>query len=151
MPLELIIHLAAVGLLASHYEPVLNNISFKNVLYAMVGVSIFRLVVLFVVKVYDGFKIEGAGLTGTITLYLNNILAGGFWGASLIWLTHSIETISFDDPLIALIIAGLLVSTLAGSALQALLFAAFAIPCLTLLILYSATTQPLNNTLVWVF
>ena len=151
MPLEIIFHLTAVALLALQYQHLIQDNVFLSFLHGLVGISVCRLVVLFAVKIYDDNKIEGAGLIGTLTLYFNNILSGGFWAAAIIWLTHSMASISFDEPLFPLIIAGLLAASLAGAALQALLFAAFAIPCLSLLVLYAAYTQPLKTVFIWVF
>jgi diguanylate cyclase (GGDEF)-like protein/PAS domain S-box-containing protein len=53
--------------------------------------------------------------------------------------------------LFALIVAGVLAATLAGSALQARFFAGFAVPCLTIPLVYSVYTQSLTNTLLWLF
>ena len=151
MPLEIVTHLAAVGLLALHFQHLIHDTVFKTFLYGLVSVCVFRLMILFGIKIYDYHKIDGAGFAGTVTLYLNNIVSGGFWAASLIWLSHSMTEVSFDAPLFPLIIAGLLAATLAGSALQAKLFAAFAIPCIAFLLVYSAYTQPFKNTAVWLF
>jgi diguanylate cyclase (GGDEF)-like protein/PAS domain S-box-containing protein len=124
---------------------------FKTFVFGLVSICVCRLVILFGIKIYDNYKIDGAGLAGTVTLYLNNVVSGGFWGASLIWLSHSMVSVSFDKSLFPLIIAGLLAASLAGSALQAKLFAAFAIPCVSLLLVYSAYTQPFETTSVWLF
>ena len=151
MPLEIAAHMGAVGVLAFHYDAMLRNPLFEWFLYGLVGISGLRLVILFGVKLYDDYKIDGAGRAGTITLYFNNMVAGGCWGSGVIWLTQAIPEVSFNESLFPFIIAGVLVATLAGSALQAMLFAAFALPCLLVLLVFSAYTEPLKNTSAWVF
>jgi len=151
MPLEIIIHLAAVGLLAWHFEIHLQDPVFTWFIYGLAAVCLARMAILFAIKLYDHFRIEGAGLTGTLMLYGNNFIAGGVWGAAFIWLPANITTVSFDEPLFPLIIAGVLGATLAGAALQASLFATFALPCLTPLIVYSSYSQPLKTTSIWLF
>ncbi len=151
MPLEIVTHLAAVGLLALHFQHLIHDSIFKTFLYGLVVICVCRLAILFGIRIYDNVKVDGAGFAGTVALYLNNIVSGGFWGAALIWVSHSMVAVSFDEPLFPLIIAGLLVATFAGSALQAKLSAAFAIPCVSLLLVYSTYTQPLKNISIWLF
>ena len=117
MPLEIITHLAAVGLLANHYQHLLNNTVFLTFLYGMLGVCILRLVIILGIKFYDKLKIYGAGLAGTVVpalpgvpLVFAGLLVGAWIGdfQSVGWVTLGI--------LAALAAVAWLVDVLAGAA-----------------------------------
>lgn len=151
MPFEIIVHLAAVALLALRFDPQFGNPIFRLFAYAVGGVCALRLVMLFGVKIYDDNTIHGAGVAGILLLYSSNVLSGGVWGSSLVWLSDSLSSVSFTDPLLPFIVSVVLAASLAGSALQARFFAAFALPCLAVLLGCSGYTQSLQQISLWVF
>ena len=97
MPLEILAHLAAVGLLYLQFEPLHNNPDFQWVIYALAGLCGVRLLILLSVKLYDHYRIDGAGIGGTFMLYANNLMAGCVWSGALLWLSHFSSVVSFNE------------------------------------------------------
>ena len=151
MPLELSAHLAAVGLLALHFQHLLDHPSLKAFLYGLIAVSFVRLVMLYTIKGFDSDSTEDTGIKGSIALVAGNFLSGSLWSGSFIWLSQTMPAVSFNEPIFAFIVAGILIASLAGSALSARFFTSFALPCLSIPLIYSSYTQPLENTAIWIF
>jgi len=151
MPLEIATHLTALGLLAFYFQNFLDNPDFKFILYGLVSISIVRLVMLYSTRAFDSDPVEAAERKTRLMLYAGSLLSGCAWSGALLRLSLTTPGISFNNPIFPVTISGILLATLAGSALSARFFAAFALPCLAILLFYSAYTQTLQSTAVWAF
>ncbi|MGD8559855.1 MAG: EAL domain-containing protein [Gammaproteobacteria bacterium] len=130
MPVEILLQLAALGIFFTHYWQKLPETHLSVFLLTVACVNLYRYGIVFYLHYFTDSKAHGHGLFATINFLLANFLCGLIWGGGFVLLDMLDGGFSLSDSLAPVIIAGLVMASLAGSALWSWLFVAFAVPVL---------------------
>lgn len=126
MPVEILLQLGAGAIFFYHYWQTLPYHYVVAFLTTVATVNLYRFLTVFVLKYFGKTKAEGHGTVASTNFMLGNFLSGLSWGGGFVLLSLMVEQFSLNDPIIPVIMGGVVMASLAGSALWPWLFFAFA-------------------------
>jgi diguanylate cyclase (GGDEF)-like protein/PAS domain S-box-containing protein len=130
MPVEILLQLAALGIFFSHYWQTLPETTLASLITVVATANLYRFGVAFYLRYFSDSKASGHGLIASINFLLANFLCGLSWGGGFVLLDISSNTFSLADSVVPVLMAVVVMASLAGSALWSWLFIAFALPAL---------------------
>jgi diguanylate cyclase (GGDEF)-like protein/PAS domain S-box-containing protein len=130
MPVEILLQLGAGAIFFYHYWQSLPYHYVVAFLTIVAAINFYRFSVVFALKYFGKSKAEGHGTLASANFMLGNILSGLSWGAGFVALSYLVKHFSLNDPIVSVLMAGVVMASLAGSALWPWLFFAFAAPAL---------------------
>ncbi|WP_455376757.1 EAL domain-containing protein [Kaarinaea lacus] len=130
MPVEILLQLGAGAIFFYHYWKVLPYHYVVAFLTIVATINFYRFSVVVALKYFGKSKAEGHGALASANFMLGNILSGLSWGAGFVVLSYLVNHFSLNAPIVSVLMAGVVMASLAGSALWPWLFFAFAAPAL---------------------
>lgn len=130
MPVEILLQLGAGAIFFYHYWQTLPYHYVVVFLTTVATVNLYRFSVVFVLKYFGNTKAEGYGTVASANFLLGNILSGLSWGGGFVIISYLADQFSLNDSIIPVLMGGVVMASLAGSALWPWLFFAFAAPAL---------------------
>ncbi len=143
--------LVALGIFYNLFKTVIPETVYMPFIAAIAGTNIVRFLFLVFARLADQRDSTGSSSKTVIALFVGNFLNGTSWGAGLVWLSFTSDTISLNQPIFAFLIAGLLMVSLIGTLLHAKSFTAFAITCLVPLLSWTSLQYPVQDLVLWFF
>lgn len=151
IPLEILLQLLVAALFISRLW---DSVSHQYLSYFMgvLGiVAIIRLVLVIIVRSSSESRAAGHGFL-TKTLFLaTNVLSGTCWGTGLLVLAWIAPEFSLINPIVPVIMAGVLLAAMVGSGLGSWLFIASAAPAFLPPLVWFAYVSNLDQIAVWGF
>lgn len=130
MPVEILLQLGAGAIFFYHYWKSLPYHYVVAFLTIVAAVNFYRFSIVFALKYFGKSKADGHGTLANTNFMFANLLSGISWGAGFVVLSHLVNHFSLNDPIVSVLMAGVVMASLAGSALWPWLFFAFAAPAL---------------------
>jgi hypothetical protein len=149
MPVEILLQLAALAIFYHHYWGKLPEIHIVAFITIVAAVNLYRFVVVFYLRYFGDPKAEGHGTFASINFLLGNFLAGLTWGGGFVAFSIFSENFSLTDTAVPVLMAGVVMASLAGSALWSWLFLAFTIPALLSPLAWLLFQEAYTDTTLW--
>jgi diguanylate cyclase (GGDEF)-like protein/PAS domain S-box-containing protein len=130
MPVEILLQLAALAIFTHTYWGQLPENHIVTFITVVASINLYRFIIVFYLRYFGDSKAEGHGTFASVNFLLGNFLSGLSWGGGFVVLSIVSDNLSLSDALIPVLMAGVVMASLAGSALWSWLFLAFAIPAL---------------------
>jgi len=130
MPVEILLQLGAIAIFTYSYWDTLQENFIVAFVTAIACVNLYRFIVVTYLRYFGASKAEGHGVFASINFLLGNFLGGLSWGGGFVLLNMFSQNFSLTDSLTPVLMAGVVMASLAGSALWSWLFLAFALPAL---------------------
>ncbi|WP_455366502.1 PAS domain S-box protein, partial [Kaarinaea lacus] len=130
MPVEILLQLGALAIFFHYYWGKLPENHIVAFITSVAAVNLYRFVVVFYLRYFGDPKAEGHGTFASINFLLGNFLAGLTWGGGFVAFSIFSESFSLSDTVVPVLMAGVVMASLAGSALWSWLFLAFTLPAL---------------------
>ena len=117
MPVEILLQLGASAIFFYHYWETLPYHYVVAFLTTVATINLYRFSIVFVLRYFCNSKAEGHGTVANTNFLLGNILSGLSWGAGFVTLTYMSSDFSLNDAIVPVLITGVVMASLAGSAL----------------------------------
>jgi len=149
MPVEILLQLAALAIFAHEYWDTISREYMVAFISVIAIVSLYRFMVVSYLRYFGDPKAEGHGTFASANFILGNVLSGLSWGGGFIVLSALSDHIALSDSLIPVLMACVVMASLAGSALWSWLFLAFALTALLPPMVWSFATGDFADTTIW--
>lgn len=149
MPVEILLQLAALAIFYHHYWGKLPEIHIVAFITIVAAVNLYRFIIVFYLRYFGDPKAEGHGTFASINFLLGNFLAGLTWGGGFVAFSIFSENFSLADTAVPVLMAGVVMASLAGSALWSWLFLAFTIPALLSPLAWLLIQEAYTDTTLW--
>ena len=130
MPVEILLQLGAGAIFFYHYWKSLPYHYVVAFLTIVATINLYRFLNVFILKYFSESKAEGYSTFARTNFLLGNLLSGLSWGGGFVLISYLAEHFSLNDPIIPVLMGGVVMASLAGSALWPWLFFVFAAPAL---------------------
>ena len=130
MPVEILLQLGAGAIFFYHYWNLLPYDFVVGFLTVVAAVNLYRFTTVFVLRYFSSSNAEGHGAIANTNFILGNFFSGLTWGGGFVVLSYFTDSFSLQDSIVPVLITGVVMASLAGSALWSWLFFAFAAPAL---------------------
>jgi len=149
MPVEILLQLAALAIFYHSYWGALPEIQIVSFITLVAAVNLYRFIVVFYLRYFGDPKAEGHGTFASINFLLGNFLAGLTWGGGFVAFSILSENFSLSDTVVPVLMAGVIMASLAGSALWSWLFLALTLPALLSPLAWLIMQERYTETIVW--
>ncbi|NOZ53242.1 MAG: EAL domain-containing protein [Gammaproteobacteria bacterium] len=149
MPVEILLQLTALAIFTTHYWDILPRHVVFEFIAIVISVNLVRFCLVFTLRYFGNTKADGLGKHATISFFAGNILAGLSWGAGFVLLSMNQPQFSLSDSIVPVLMAGVVMASLAGSALWSGLFISFAIPALLTPLAFLVYQASYAETTIW--
>ena len=131
IPVDVVFHFSALAVFVFFYSDLMSRTETLICAGAISGANIARLVLVLIIKGFVDPKAEGHGKVISSLLLVSSVVTGLCWSGSLIYLDWQVPEFSFNDNLVTIMLSGLIMASLVGSALWSWLFLAFTLPTIS--------------------
>ena len=149
MPVEILLQLAALAIFTHTYWGRLPENHIVSFITVVASVNLYSFIIVFYLRYFGDSKAEGHGTFASVNFLLGNFLCGLSWGGGFVVLSIVSDNLSLSDTLIPVLMAGVVMASLAGSALWSWLFLAFAIPALFSPLAWLLLQEAFTQTTIW--
>ena len=149
MPVEILLQLVALAIFFAHYWQTLPETYVASFVVTVASINLYRFSIVFYLRHFTDSKAEGQSTLASINFLIANFLCGLSWGAGFVLLDIASDAFSLADGVIPVLMAGVVMASLAGSALWSWLFCAFAIPALVSPLSWLLLQENYTQTTVW--
>jgi len=149
MPVEILLQLAALAIFFHHYRGQIPENHIATFITLITSVNLYRFIIVFYLRYFGDSKAEGHGVYAGINFLLGNVLSGLSWGGGFVALGIANPNFSLSGAVVPVLVAGVVMASLAGSALRSWLFLAFALPALLAPLGWLLYQQDYAQTAIW--
>jgi len=130
MPVEILLQFIALAIFFNAYWDIISSGYLVSFAVIVATANLYRLANVSYWHHYGDPKSEGHGPIASANFILGNLLSGLSWGVGYVLLSVFSQHVALSDALMPVLMACLLMASLAGSALWSWLFIAFAVPAI---------------------
>lgn len=149
MPIEILLQFIAMAIFSHAYWDKVSSGYLITFTFIVAAINIYRFANVAYLHHYGDPKAEGHGTVASANFIVGNMLSGISWGGGFVVLSTISSQITLSDSLIPVLMACLLMASLAGSAMWSWLFLAFAAPAISAPILWILFHEDTFEFTIW--